>query len=215
MRNLIAVEEGLATKNLTPGKTVYGERTVEVAGAEYRMWNPRRSKLAAAIYKGLKELPIKDSEKVLYLGAASGTTASHISDIVPRGNVYCVEFSQRVFRKLLEICGDRMNMVPLLADASRPLEYAALVGECGFLYQDIAQPNQGEILLRNADAYLEKGGFVAMAVKARSIDVGEEPGRIFQREAALLREGGIEIQQVIDLAHYEKDHAMVTGRKRW
>ncbi len=182
-------------------------------GVEYRIWNPRKSKLAAAIHNGLEKLPINESERVLYLGAASGTTASHISDLVPRGVVYCVEFSQRVFRKLLGICGDRRNMVPLLADARRPMEYSALAEECGFLYQDVAQPNQGEILLRNADLYLKEGGFVAVAVKARSVDVTEEPGKVFKREATLLRKSGIDIQQVISLAPFEKDHAMITGRR--
>ncbi len=213
IENLIMVEEGLATKNLAPGKKVYGERTVEVDGEEYRVWNPRRSKLVAAIHNGLEELPIRNSERLLYLGAASGTTASHISDIASSGTVYCVEFSQRVFRNLLDVCEDRANMVPLLADANFPMEYASFVEECAFLYQDVAQPNQAEILLRNADVYLKKGGFIAMAVKARSIDVAEEPQKVFKREAALLKKGGIEIRQMIDLSPYEKDHAMIIGRK--
>jgi fibrillarin-like pre-rRNA processing protein len=211
--NLIAVKAGLATKNLTPGKTVYGERTLKVEDIEYRLWNPHRSKLAAAIYNGLQELPIDENERVLYLGAASGTTASHVSDLVPEGVVYCVEFSPRVFRRLLEVCEERENMLPILADAGQPLRYAALVEECGFLYQDIAQSNQGEILLANADIYLKHRGLVAMAVKARSIDVAEEPERVFKREAELLKKGGVEIRQIIDLTPYEKDHVMIIGRK--
>jgi len=214
IENLKLVEGGLATRNLSPGLTVYGERTVKVGGEEYRLWNPRRSKLAAAINNGLKELPISKNERILYLGAASGTTASHISDIVSQGMVYCVEFSQRVFRKLLDVSEVRRNMIPILADAKKPLEYASLTEECGLLYQDIAQPNQAEILLRNADVYLKKGGLVALVVKARSIDFTEKPERVFKRESELLKKGGIQIIQMIDLAPYEKDHAMIIGRKR-
>ena len=38
---------------------------------------------------------------MLYLGAASGTTVSHVSDVVgPEGMVYAVEFSHRPGRDL-------------------------------------------------------------------------------------------------------------------
>ncbi len=104
-------------------------------------------------------------------------------------------------------------MVPLLADANSPLKYPPIVEECDFLYQDVAQPNQGEILLKNAESYLKEGGLIAMAVKARSIDVRLDPTKVFQSELALLKKGGIEIHQVIDLIPYDKDHVMITGRK--
>jgi fibrillarin-like pre-rRNA processing protein len=103
---IIRFEDGserLATRNLTPGKRVYGERLVKWNGVEYREWNPYRSKLAAAIANGLKFVPIQEGTHVLYLGAASGTTPSHISDIVgEKGLIYAVEFSPRVFREFME-----------------------------------------------------------------------------------------------------------------
>ena len=49
---------------------------------EYRAWNPFRSKLAAAIVGGIEHIHMKPGSKVLYLGAASGTTVSHVSDLV-------------------------------------------------------------------------------------------------------------------------------------
>lgn len=49
---------------------------------EYRVWNPFRSKLAAAILGGIDQIHMPPGSKVLYLGAASGTTVSHVSDIV-------------------------------------------------------------------------------------------------------------------------------------
>ncbi|HUK84302.1 MAG TPA: fibrillarin-like rRNA/tRNA 2'-O-methyltransferase, partial [Candidatus Acidoferrum sp.] len=75
-----SLEDGsqrLATVNLTPGLNVYGERLVKVKGVEYRIWDAFRSKLAAAILKGVDNVPIEPGFKVLYLGAASGTTPSH------------------------------------------------------------------------------------------------------------------------------------------
>src|SRR5919199_4845942 len=72
----------LATLNLVEGNSVYGEKLVRQKGIEYRVWDPYRSKLAGAIKKGLNNLPIKKSMRVLYLGASTGTTVSHVSDIV-------------------------------------------------------------------------------------------------------------------------------------
>ena len=71
----------VATKNLTPGISVYGEELIK-EDDEYRVWNPFRSKLAAAILGGVDQIHMQPGSKVLYLGAASGTTVSHVADIV-------------------------------------------------------------------------------------------------------------------------------------
>lgn len=47
-----------------------------------RQWNPFRSKLASAILGGVKNIYMEPGMKVLYLGAASGTTVSHVADLV-------------------------------------------------------------------------------------------------------------------------------------
>ena len=50
-------QESLVTKNLVPGESVYNEKriSVEVQGekVEYRVWNPYRSKIAAAVIGGI------------------------------------------------------------------------------------------------------------------------------------------------------------------
>lgn len=80
-------EDALGTRNLVIGESVYGEKRVSIENddkekVEYRIWNPFRSKLAASILGGLDDIHIKPGSKLLYLGAASGTTVSHCSDIV-------------------------------------------------------------------------------------------------------------------------------------
>lgn len=79
-------EDALATKNMVVGESVYGEKRVSVedggSSVEYRVWNPFRSKLAASMMGGLDSIHIKPGTKLLYLGAASGTTVSHCSDLV-------------------------------------------------------------------------------------------------------------------------------------
>ncbi len=141
--------ERLATINLTPGRRVYGEQLIQWEGKEYRVWNPYRSKLAAAIMNGLKVMPIAEGTRMLYLGAASGTTVSHISDIVGNnGIIYSVEFSPRVFREFMEKLVDqgRKNVIPILADARYPEQYIHIVRTVDIAYIDIAQPFQQRYL---------------------------------------------------------------------
>ncbi|MDI6643018.1 MAG: fibrillarin-like rRNA/tRNA 2'-O-methyltransferase [Candidatus Hodarchaeaceae archaeon] len=203
----------LATVNLARGCQVYGERLVEVQGVEYRLWDPYRSKLAAAILKNIKEVPIGPGKRVLYLGAASGTTASHAADLVGQGGcVYCVEISSRPLRDLLVVCAKRPNMAPILADARHPCTYCALVEKVDVIYQDVAQPDQTDILLANVNAFLEEGGHAILALKARSIDVTKEPREIFRDEMEKL-EKEMEIIDAKILDPYEKDHAMLVLRK--
>jgi len=214
----VVLEDGterLATKNLTPGRNVYGEKLVRYEGVEYRLWDPFRSKLAAAVLKNLKTVPIKPGHKVLYLGAASGTTASHVSDIVGEsGHVYCVEFAPRAIRELVDnVCAFRLNMSAILADARIPEKYAIFVnGKVDDIYCDIAQPEQAKVLADNADLFLKTDGWVMLAVKAQSIDVTKEPSEIFKREVKVLENRGFQIEDVINLEPYDKAHVMVVAR---
>jgi len=201
----------LATKNLTPGKNVYGERLVRHKGVEYRLWDPFRSKFAAAILKGLEKVPIKPDDKVLYLGAASGTTASHVSDIVgEEGHVYCIEFASRAIRELVNnVCAFRSNMSPVLADARFPESYSTLVEKVDNIYCDIAQPEQAKVLADNADLFLKPNGWIMLAIKAQSIDVTKEPSEVYEREIGILKTRGFQIREVIHLEPYDKAHAMI------
>lgn len=203
----------LATVNLSPGNTVYDERLVEFRGTEYRLWDPYRSKLAAAILRGIKDVPLKEGFKILYLGAASGTTASHISDIIgSEGMVYCVEISSRPLRDLLIVCEQRENMTPILADATKVESYHAMIEQADLIYQDVAHPEQTSIALENSRTYLKDGGKIMVAMKARSIDVTKEPREIFRGEMEKLEEE-LEIIDSKLLDPYAKDHAMLLLRK--
>ncbi|MCS7123918.1 MAG: fibrillarin-like rRNA/tRNA 2'-O-methyltransferase [Candidatus Bathyarchaeota archaeon] len=207
--------ERLATRNLAPGRTVYGEKLVRFEGVEYRLWDPFRSKLAAAILKGIKTVPIEPGHQVLYLGAASGTTASHVSDIVgERGHVYCVEFAARALRELLNnVCPYRLNMTPILEDARFPERYAPFIrGKVDDIYCDIAQPEQAKILADNADLYLKNGGWIMLAVKAQSIDVTKEPSEVYRRELKVLESRGFKIVDVVHLEPYDKAHVMIVAK---
>lgn len=214
----ITLEDGskrLATKNLALGHSVYGERLVKFQGKEYRCWDAFRSKLAAAILKGLETVPIQPSNKVLYLGAASGTTASHVSDIVDeKGHVYCVEFAARSIRDLVNnVCVFRMNMSPILADARLPEHYTALLEKVDDIYCDIAQPEQAKVLADNADLFLTDRGRIMLAVKAQSIDVTKKPLEVYREEMSILKNRGFRIEQVVQLEPYDRAHAMIVAEK--
>ena len=206
----------LATKNLSPGHSVYGEQLVKFHRKEYRLWDAYRSKLAAAILKQIKEVPIRASNRVLYLGAASGTTASHVSDILgEEGLVFCVEFAQRTMRELIDqVCSERPNISPILADARQPSAYRSLVSPVDAVYCDIAQPEQARILADNADLFLRESGTAMIALKSRSVDVTMSPGAVFTQEKRTLIQRGFEIVDTVRLEPYEKDHAMVIARKQ-
>ena len=213
---IIDAEKILATKNLAPGVQVYGERLFRVGGVEYRAWIPYRSKLAAAILKGIKEIFIRPGSKVLYLGTATGTTSSHVSDIIGEsGILYGVEFASRVMIQFKRNVADRRpNVIPIFADARKPSTYAGIVGEVDVIYCDVAQPEQAKLFSDNARLMLRSKGHGLIAVKARSIDSVEEPEAVYRREIEVLEKNGLKPLEVVDLEPYERDHVMVVVEYR-
>ncbi len=206
--------ETFGTKNIDTGTDVYGEKIFKGPGdkEEYREWNPYRSKLCAYFKKNGKEFHFKPDSVILYLGAANGTTVSHVSDFSPKGRIYAVEFSARSLRELVQRLANRPNVVPMLADATRPRDYRSTIPEqVDVIYQDVAQPEQAKILLDNAKIFLKPGGYFYITIKARSIDVAKEPDVIFQKERALLQRNECMIVDQRDIAPYSEDHVMIVG----
>jgi fibrillarin-like pre-rRNA processing protein len=209
MTGVYIVEDHIATENLNPGKKVYGEKLLEVEDKEYRIWEQRRSKLGAAIMNGIKTFPFEIDSKVLYLGASSGTTPSHISDIATDGTIWCVEFSARMMRSLVELAVTRKNMIPILDDATKPLNYLNLLEKVDILYSDVAQPKQSELFMDNMRLYMKPNGIGIIMIKARSIDVTQSPKKIFREEESKLKTGGFRILEKINLEPYKKDHLAI------
>uniref|UniRef100_A0A7J2TKA9 Fibrillarin-like rRNA/tRNA 2'-O-methyltransferase n=1 Tax=Archaeoglobus fulgidus TaxID=2234 RepID=A0A7J2TKA9_ARCFL len=189
----------------------YGERIIFMDGERYREWVPWRSKLSAMILKGYN-LDFKGDEKVLYLGAASGTTLSHLADIVDGGIIYAVEYSAKPFLKLLDLARERENIIPLFFDASKPWLYSGIVEKVDFIYQDIAQRNQVEILKSNSDFFLKSGGRILMMVKAKSIDSTANPEVVFSKVMKEL-EDSYSIIAHDSLEPYHRDHIFVYAKK--
>jgi fibrillarin-like pre-rRNA processing protein len=189
----------LYTKNLIRG-SVYGEEIINIENIEYRYFDPFRSKFAAAVLKGMKS-PLREDSTMLYLGAASGTTISHISDILSNGFIYGVEFSKR------------KNLAILLKDANNPEEYSSFIPEIDFLYADIAQRNQYEIFVKNASIFLKDKGFGMFCIKARSIDVTKKPKELFESIIEKLRKDNFKVEGNFLLEPFQKDHCFILARK--
>ena len=173
---------------------------------EYRIWNPRRSKLAAALLNGLGNLDLEETSKVLYLGASTGTTVSHISDIAINGKIYAVEFSPTTAKKLVQLSNQRFNIAPILGDATKPKGYLNIVEKTNLVYCDVAQPNQSELFMRNMNLFSKDDGVGLLMIKARSIDVVQKPKKIFREQEKKLKEKGFKIVEKVKLEPYEKDH---------
>ncbi|CAG9310566.1 unnamed protein product [Blepharisma stoltei] len=209
-------EDSLVTKSFAPGESVYQEKRIPVQVGEdkieYRVWNPYRSKIAAAILGGIDQIWIQPGAKVLYLGAASGTTVSHVSDIVgPEGAVYAVEFSHRSGRDLVNMAKRRTNVVPIVDDARHPMRYRMLVPMVDVIFADVAQRDQARILAHNAQHFVKNGGHFVISIKANCIDSTVEPSVVFEREIETLKEMGFVPKEMLTLEPYEVDHAVVAG----
>lgn len=217
-------EDYLLTKNLKPGESVYGEKRISIESSEqpkaltnganldlpatkteYRVWNPFRSKLAAGILGGLDDIFIKPGAKVLYLGAASGTSVSHVADIVgPQGTVFAVEFSHRSGRDLINMATHRTNVIPIIEDARHPLRYRMLVSMVDMIFADVAQPDQARIVGLNAHLYLKVGGGIVVSIKANCIDSTAAPEAVFAREVQKMKEERIKPLEQLTLEPFER-----------
>ncbi|MFB6071657.1 MAG: fibrillarin-like rRNA/tRNA 2'-O-methyltransferase [Halobacterium sp.] len=187
----------------TVGEPVYGEPVVE----GWRRWDPHRSKLGATFELGV-DTGLAAGDGVLYLGAANGTTVSHVADFA--GPTYAVEFAPRPTRDLLGVAEDRENLFPLLKDARKPETYAHVVeSELDAVVQDVATRGQAEVALANRQFLADDGRFVG-AVKARSEDVTRDPADVFADVVDRL-EDGYEVLATERLEPYHDDHLAVVA----
>ncbi|KAK8147600.1 Small subunit processome complex component [Beauveria asiatica] len=218
-------EDGIATRNLTPGDSVYGEKRISVdesiqnddgttttTKVEYRMWNPFRSKLCAAIAGGADDIYMKPGSRVLYIGGASGTSVSHVADLVgPTGYVYAVEFSSRSGRDLIAMASKRPNVVPIVEDARQPARYRMIVPMVDVIFADVAQPDQARIVAMNANWFLKVGGGVLISIKANCIDSTAPAAEVFASEVQKMRAESIKPKFQLTLEPFERDHCLVAG----
>jgi fibrillarin-like pre-rRNA processing protein len=203
----------LFTKSMIRGYSAFSRSVITKGKDEYREWDPKKSKPAAAIAKGLRDFPLAPGAKVLYLGAASGATCSFFSDIVGKdGIIYAVELSERTAMDLNITSEKRGNIIPILADARKPEQYE-WVEPVDIIFEDVASDEQSKILIRNADMFLKPGGTAMIAIKARSIDVVKDPRKVYREELRILGKR-FRVVEKMELDPYEKDHMFLVLKPR-
>ena len=202
--NVISQGGILYSRNIVPGTAVYGEQLLAIEGAEYRLWDPKRSKLAAYLLFSGKGGDIRQDDVVLYLGASTGTTVSHLSDIVDRGEIYAIEISKRTFRELINNCAPRKNIIPMLGDARDEDLMAGIITKADYLYSDVAQRDQVQIFISNFNRYKCRSGLLML--KCRSVDVSAEPSVVARESIAAIRNRGLKCEEPLNLGDFEKDH---------
>ena len=205
----------IATINLVPGVKVYGEELVKEKNTEYRIWDFWRSKPAAAIKNGLKQLTLQKGINILYLGIANGTTSSHFSDIIGKeGLIYGVEISERPFRELLPTAEKRGNIIAILANARKPEDYEhTVLDKVDLVYEDVASDDQVQILIRNCEKFLKPKGYVIIAIKSQSIDVTRPPREVYKECLEELKKH-FDILDKVELDPYEKYHLFVVMKSK-
>ena len=203
-----------ATQNLTPGIPLGKEQLITVEGKEYRIIDPKVSKLGAALRNGIHQMPIKPTDVLLYLGASSGTTASYFSDILGKtGFIFAVEVAPAMCRELVFLAQSRPNIAPLLADAAQAQTYANSICQVDIVYQDVSQRNQVEIFLNNCQLFLKKDGIAVLCLKARSIDVRKKPEEVYLQAAKQLQSQLLIIDKK-SLDPFQKDHMFFVCKKK-
>ena len=219
--------EFLVTLSFAPGQNVYGEKKIQVEDPgqktkdglpiklEYRVWNAFRSKLGAAIINGIKDIYMAPGSKVLYLGGASGTTISHVSDLVGEtGVVYGIEISKRSGRDLTNMAKTRPNIIPIIEDGRKPWKYRYMMSMVDTIFADVAQPDQARIVGINAQYFLKNGGGFVFSIKANCIDSTKEPAAVFAQQIQELKKYGLKPTSRVTLEPYERDHCIVVGLYR-
>ena len=184
----------------------YGEKVIKHGNLYLREWSPNNSKISAAMKKGFK-LNLKDNSNVLYVGCSSGTTLSHIADIVTKGDIITNDVSMESMIGLLSLLKIKKNIIPILSDFRTLPENKELSKEkFDFVFQDVSQKDQTDVFIEIVKKFLTKGGQAAISLKTRSIDSSKSPKQVLVKESEKIRKAGLKILKTLDLEPFEKEH---------
>ncbi len=196
---------------------VYNEKeqyfTKDLLTEKKRYWDPKRSKVCAALKKNISVFPIEKTSCILYLGCAEGYTVSYLSDIVTEGKIIGVDFSAHSMQRFYLLSQKRKNIIPLLEDATRPEKYKDLLNfKVDVIVQDVSQKKQIEILKKNTDLFLKENGYVMLSLKTTAISQ-KKPKEIVDEELNNFKKH-FKIINFVKLDPFEKKHIFVIGQKK-
>lgn len=183
-------------------KSIYGEPVITRGKNFFRLFSPLRSKLSSSLKLGLRPT-IKKEDHILYLGAATGTTVSHLSDAVSSGSIFSVELSPVPFIKLMALSEIRSNVFPIISDVQRPETYGLFIDKVDLVYQDVSQPNQVDIFSKNMKFFGSRRGILMLKTYSMRSDLSV-------KEEIKKLEGNFTIGQVKDISRFHKGHFAIT-----
>ncbi len=214
---------GLWSRNAVKGEQVRDERLRRDGKIEWRSWNPRSSKLGAAIIRTSGDAEIllpEPGSNVLYIGAGHGTTISHLHDHVcgsgnhHAGSIVSVDLSARCIRDLISLAEKRPGILPVLADARQLHAYSIfLPNRVPWILQDVSQAGQVELMLKVCNRFLSQNGIALLSLKAASerwTDGGDEAR--FSDAESKIAESKMKLVERIDLRGLEDQHVMYVLR---
>ncbi|KAK1358838.1 hypothetical protein POM88_043312 [Heracleum sosnowskyi] len=169
-------EDFVCTKNLVPGEALYGEELIYIQNEdgtdiEYRVWNPLKSKLAAAIMCGVKNICVKPGAHVLYIGDVCEITVTYLSDLVGSdGLVYVVGISDVV----VNMVEKRPNVITIIEKPNLCCNYRMVLGMVDVIFANvvnpIVSPHEAHWIVNNARFYLRAGGHYMISTQANNIN---------------------------------------------
>ena len=190
----------------------YGEK-VQKKGSKYlREWNPNKSKIAAAIKKGFN-LNLENNSSVLYVGCSTGTTLSHIADIVTKGKIIANDISAESMLSLIPLLRIKTNISPVLDDYKKLVDLDVIKGNYDFVFQDVSQKDQVDVFIDIVKEFLSSSGQGAISLKTRSIDSTKTPKQVLNQSIEKIKRSGLRIINTYDLEPFEKEHYFLEVKK--
>ncbi|KAL6573978.1 hypothetical protein OROHE_001520 [Orobanche hederae] len=163
----------ICTKNLVYREALHSEDLIcveneNVTEVEYRVWDPRNSKLAAAITCGVTDMWIKPGSRVLYLGDVCGITVFQLSDLVGSvGLVYVVGMCDDI----VNMANKRSNVVRIFGNPHLYSTYRMVVGMVDVIFADMASSHEVNDVVLNAGFYLKTGGHYMIATQESNTNI--------------------------------------------
>ena len=102
-----------------------------------------------------------------------------------------------------------------MENANFPENYAkSIFTDIDLIYQDVAQPNQADIAIANANYYLNDSGILIIAIKSQSIDSITKPEIVFKEEKRKLEHAGYSVIESINIHKYAAHHIILIVQKQ-
>ena len=207
------------TRNAVKGVSVRKERRKRDGRNEWRLWDAKKSKIAASIIRtklNPNDLIPLPGQSCLYLGASVGGTVSHIHDCVcgsgnhHKGQIIAIDVSTRMMRELVALSEIRPGIIPVLGDARNISEISPFVNKkVDWLHQDLSISDQAKTFVKVVEVFLKDNGVALLSLKAASERMSDgNTENKFEKAMEIINNSNLNIIEMIDLKGLEEQHML-------